>query len=483
MISLRVTEVVTSLSTEELDRLHDFLLSPYHNSGYNSKRIVSLFEKIREALDANRIGELSKEELNREFYPEHTFVAKKKNPIDALSSDLFGKFKDFLFYEAISGPDYDVHRVLALAVFYRVNSYEDRFWQLIKQFRKTHAKKGLRNANYYLDAFLIEAEVSSFLSIFNTYTDDANLLVSHRYLDQFYATQKLECAAILAFQEQLGENIDSQEKRTTPLLTDNFSEYSSFQTPLARYHKTILEWLNQPPSAAQLEAFFQALKGDEQEIATNKFRNLMAFYRFFLNRQYRNEATGLELLRKVFSVFRDHLEQGYFLVDDKLMPISLKAIISLATKLGEIAWAKSILQQYPPTRITGTRYPEETHSLCDAEVLFANQEFAAAQDKLNYRNFENVNYSILADVLLIKIYYMQNDDLIENRIPALEKKVRRSKLAQRDKTAYINFLRFLLRVLKYEHDKHSKKWQKLKTDLQNTVPMLQREWLQSIISE
>lgn len=481
MISSRIIEVITSLPGEQLSRLADFLNSPYHNSGYNSQKIIELFDVVKSALSDGEPSNLEKAQLNKHFYPDHPFVEKKKNPIDALSSDLFAKMKDFLFFEYMQAPTFAAQRVISLAQFYRLHNYEERFWQLVKQFRKNHEKQGFRDADYYLDTFLLEAEVATFCSTFNTYTDDANIGETDRCLDQFYATQKLETTTILAFQRKLSDHNTANEKQTASLIVDVYQDYPSFHTPLAGHYKTILTWLHAPPSPLELEAFVVTLKAQKEEIEAGKFRNLMAFYRYFLSLQYHREATGLELLQKLFTIFKEHLEEGYLQINDKLMPATLKTMINLATKLGEINWAKEVLSEYPHDRITGTRYPEEAHNLCEAEVLFANGEYQEAQHKLIYCNFENVNYSILADVLLIKIYYVEKDELIHNRISAVEKKVRRSKLSSHNKSAYIHFLHLLLRVLKYEHNKQSKKWAKLHDDLQHTKPMLEREWLQGVL--
>ena len=482
MISIKIIEVISNLSLEQKRRLHDFLHSPYHNSGYNSQRVIALYELVQVAIADNQMKNLEKHILQEHFYPDRPFVPKHKNLIDALASDLFAKLKQFLFFERVQEPSFTTQQTLALARFYRLHSFEERFWQVVRQFRKQHTKLGHRDATFYLDAFQVEAEVAAFQSTFNTYTDDANIGTAMGFLDQFYATQKLENASILTFQRQLGGSAVGQEKQTTNLLSEVYQEYTSFHTPLANHYKTILDWLYHPPTATDLENFMVVVKADQPQIEPSKFRNLMAFHRYFLSVQYRKEVSGTALLEKILKVYKEHLAEGYFLVDqNKILPQSLQSIIVVATKLGEIDWAKGVLKDFPPERITGTRFPNEAHALCEAFILFTNEEYTAAQDTLVYRSFENVNYSILADVLLIKIYFVMQDDLLENRIQALEKKVRRTKLSERDKSGYLNFLRFLLRVLKYQHDRQSKKWHKLEQDLQETRPMLEREWLNSIV--
>ncbi|MEL6970284.1 MAG: hypothetical protein AAFZ63_14935 [Bacteroidota bacterium] len=481
MISSRIVEFVESLSAKELDKLQLFLRSPYHNNGYNATKISELYDYLLAAYRRKELHLLDKKGLNERYFPEHSFQEKRKNPIDALSSQLVKKMKDFLFFELVQEDHFTTQQLFAVARFYRRNSYEERFWQVIKQFKKQHDQRIHRDAYFYLDSFLIESEVAAFRSIFNTYTDDANITRAHERLDQFYITQKLEISTSLAFQQKLGQVKDSTEIPLTQALKSFMEEDQRLQTPLAKFYKVILEWLEEAPADDALEAFADQLRDSREMIDVVKFRNLMAFYRYFLGMRYRKEVQGIELLRKIFDVYQEHLTEGYFLVEDKILPLSLNSIIAIATKLGEIKWAKKLLKDYPPERITGTRYPVEAHSLCTAEVLFCNQEYAAAHDHLTFYNFDNVNYSILADILLIKIYYATKDDLIYNRIRALEQKTRRSKLAERSKASYLNFLKFLHRVLKYEHDKTSKKWQKIKTDFYTIRPMLEREWLYSIL--
>ncbi len=482
MISPKITEILLSLNSKALERLSDFLHSPYHNSGYNSQKIIELFAELVLARQENRLLTLEKEQLNLAFYPEHNFVAQKKNPIDALCSDLLAKMKDFIFFEEAQNDDFEERYLLAQTRFYRRNSFEDRFWQVVRQFRRLQERKHKRNAFFYLNAFLIEGEVAAFRSIFNTYTDDINLALAHQCLDQFYATQKLDYGAAIIFQKQLGENVSPEDMRTTQLIAENYEDYSSFHTPLAELYRVILDWITNRPQAEDLERFSRVLQEKRKEIPPEKFRNLMAFYRYFLAMQYRKEVAGMALLDKIFKVYKEHLTEGYFLVDhDNILPQSLHSIITVATKLGEIKWAKEVLWTYPPERITGTRYPNEAHALCEALILFTNEEYEAAQDTLVYRNFENINYSILADVLLIRIYYVLDNELMHNRILALEKKVRRSKLTKQEKSAYVNFLRVLMRILKYQHDRHSKKWQKLQTDVATIVPIVEREWLTTIM--
>ncbi len=331
MISSRIVEVIESLSPKELDRLQLFLRSPYHNQGYNADKIVDLYDHVLGAYRRDALQQLDKKSLNERYFPEHTYQEKKKNPIDALLSHLFKRMKEFLFFELVQEDSFEAQRSFAIARFYRRNSYEERFWQVIKQFKKQHEQRTQRNANFYLDAFLIESEVAAFRSIFNTYTDDANLPLAHERLDQFYVTQKLDISIALAFQQKLGQLPQNQVIPLTNIIRELVTKEENLQTPLASLYSIILNWLEEPPSSKELEAFVEQLWASQNMIATFKFRNLMALHRYFIGVQYRKEAQGEELLRKVFNVYQEHLDKGFFLVDDKILPLSLKSIIAIAT--------------------------------------------------------------------------------------------------------------------------------------------------------
>lgn len=480
MINSRVLEVLETLPKDKLTQLDLFLRSPYHNNAYDAEAILDLFTCLQQAIAEKDEAKLSKQYLNKRYFPEHEYVEKKKNPIDTLASHLFKKIREFLHLEYLQHEYSSAPYYLSLARYYRENSLEERFWQVIKQFRKHLSQDGKEGPQYYYDSFLLEEEVVTFRSIFNTYTDDANLITAHQYLDQFFCTKKFELASVLLLQKQLGEVDERESLRLSELLEEAFYNLVSIQTPLAVRYKVVMELLRGQKSPEEgLEEFRRLLELDKVRIAQEKYRNLMAFYRYFLAMQYRQEVGGLE---KLFHTYKEHLEEGYFLVEDKLLPTSLKNLVNLSIKHGDIDWAKKVVQDYPPDRITGTRYPQEAHSLCVAEVLFANEEYEEATDNLSYQNFENVNHSILADILLIKIYYTTENELIHPRIRALEQKVRRSKLTKEVKTSYLNFLRFLNQVKKYEHDKTHKKWLQLAEKLKTMVPMIEREWLREIIS-
>lgn len=94
-----------------------------------------------------------------------------------------------------------------------------------------------------------------------------------------------------------------------------------------------------------------------------------------------------------------------------------------------------------------------------------------------YRLFENPVLSILADLLLIKIYYETEDELLHSRMKALDQKVRRSKLTPPVKNRYLNFLRKLDKIVKYGSPKRANRLARLLEEIRTEPEIVAREWL------
>ncbi|MCB0575861.1 MAG: hypothetical protein KDC61_14995, partial [Saprospiraceae bacterium] len=149
----------------------------------------------------------------------------------------------------------------------------------------------------------------------------------------------------------------------------------------------------------------------------------------------------------------------------------------IGLKLGEVEWVKNFLDRHPPERICSTRYPAEVCNLNMAEYHFYLKQYDEAQEMLSYKLFENPVFSILSDVLLVKIYFETQNELLEFRMKALDQKVRRAKLSQGEKNRYLNFLRKLDKIVKYTWQPRNNKREKLIEEIKSTREIIAREWL------
>lgn len=226
----------------------------------------------------------------------------------------------------------------------------------------------------------------------------------------------------------------------------------------------------------KIDLFKELLEQHKLTLPPNHLTNLMAYLRIFLMRRYRKQSNS-EYLFHYFNLITKQLDEGYLYFEGKIVASALRNIAHSGLRLGAFDKVREILENHPPERIGATRYPVEFHSLNMANYYFAIKNYEKADEHLVYCNFENVHFSIQAEILLVKIYFETESDLLDPRIKALLQKVRRAKIAKNHKDLYLNFLNKLVLVIKYGWDKRSPKRSKLIEEIQQTPGLLEKEWL------
>lgn len=476
MLNRKLLEVLRRLSAAELRRLRLFLCSPFFNTHRQAADLIRLYDYIVEREAEETHPELEKSTVAQVFFPQTPFREKEKGPLDALASDLFVLVRRFLaqqLAERETAPDY--REAMALLRFYRKHGLEDRFRQAMQAAQKAQEARKIRDDRFFFEQFHLEEEEFHFRSWSNSFADDANLTTALQNLDAGYAVLKLEYACALRYQQKMAETRGGPDALLlAPVLawTERYPDVS----PLSVIYVLVYELIDDPQNSDAFSRLEQLLDEHRNAISADKYRDLMAYYRYFWARRYFHSGDDFTRQR-MFDVYRTHYEQGYFDIDDGIASNPLKVLVNFGLKLGQFDWVKKLLDDCPPERIRGTRYPAEFHSLNLAEYHFYKKEYAEALDKLNYRPFENPNLSILAEVLLIKVYFETGDELLDFRIKALDQKVRRSNLTGAVKQRYYNFLKKLDKVVKYGWQKGTPKRRKLAEEVRSIPEIIEREWL------
>lgn len=476
MLNRKLLEVLKHLTTSERKRLRLFLTSPYFNNGSHAADIVRLYDLIIRYDVMEEHSALSKEVVFKMFFPNKRYQEKAKGPLDALTTEFFRLTRRFLSQTDLEKENGELYEHLSLARFYRKFAYEERFWQTMQALRKIQHHTPLRDARYFYDQFRVEEEELSFRGLYNSFEDDVNLNEVHKNLDLFYSTLKLEFTCALEHQRH-GAQIDKYPP--TPLFEAilNLSEPAGpLDIPVNRIYRLLLNLIQNPESEESFETLEHLLDQYEPSISIEKYKNLRALQRFLWVQRYLKSGDKFSL-RQTFDIYREHLAMGYFYFDGLIPHSTFRNLVIGALILGEFDWVKNFLDTHPPERIGSTRYPVEIHSLNLAEYYFYLKNYDESQKKLVYRHFENPIFSILADVLLVKIYYETQNELLDSRMKALDQKIRRSKLSGEVKSRYYNFLKKLDKIIKYGWQTKNPKRARLIEEIKTTQEIIAREWL------
>ncbi len=437
---------------------------------------MRLYDLIEEHNANEEHPALDKAAVFQQFFPDRQFKEKAKGPLDSLMTELFRLVRRFLVQLSMEREHGEVYEHLVIARFYRENAFEERFWQTMSLLRKIQLEKEERDTQFFFDQFKIEEEELSFRGLYNSFEDDANLNAVQKNLDVYYSTLKLQFSCALEYQLEY-----AQIERTDPdpllqTVLNLSGKDGPLDVPVNRIYRMVFEMIKNHSQEAAVEDFDGLLDQFESQILPDKYKDLRAYQRYFRNKMYRRSGDDFSL-HQAFELYEQHLEKGYFYVGNAITVTAFYNLIIFAIKLRKFSWVKKFLDTHPPSRICGTRYPVEVYNLRVADYYFALEKYQEAENTLTYRLFENPTLGLLADLLLVKIYYETQNDLLETRMKALDQKIRRTKLAQNEKERYLNFLRKLDKIVKYGYQPKSPKKDKLISEIKSIEHIVAREWL------
>lgn len=479
MPNQKLLDIVICLDKKQQRKLLSFVKSPYFNYRSNASLITELLGIILKNKADYKAKKLQKKHLQKHFFPGKPFLENSKNAIDSLASELNKLVEQFIVQEEL-GIEIEKRSEFALALFYERTGNNTRFWPLIDKFRKKWDKQQQKNSEDYYLRFRMEERAAAFASFYPK-TGKSDIEDVDKYLSKAFFTKKIELGIILSFSKQTSANNRTTEDQFLNFVEEIYPQYTSVHTELADlYYLAYKLWSATDDKALFLE-FEEMLKKNEAFIPENERSNIYAFYRYFFGRNY-ELAGDTSLTEKLVPLYKEHLSKGYFFFSGgKMFHGTLKLLVNFGVKQNELDWVDEILTLITPEKILGTKYPEEIHSLCRAEQLFAQQEYEKSESMIVYRLFEDFNFSLSCDILLIKIYFHTQDDLLESRIRAMELKVRRAELSDFDKEAYLRFISLMRRIDKYLWLKDERKISLIKEDIKSDKPLIQREWLLKII--
>ncbi len=484
MLNRKLLEVLSRLDYAERKRLRLFLQSPYFNSAQQVDILIGLYDYIilYEAKENHPL--LDKAVVFAHFFPDRFYQEGKKNDLDGLMSKLFSLVRSFLSQEQLhrNAPETEYRELFALLQFCRKNGLEERFWQIVQALKKVQEEWPYRDARYYHRQFELAEEIAAFRTLTNSFQDDANISTTSVYLDAYYSILHLEMACALLYQRQLSQNNFQYDTTQIEPILSLIDKSGLGRLPLIELYRLIFQLLQHPDNQSIHEEFEILLEKNKSEIPMDTLCNLKAYQRHFWVRRYTKSGDPFYRF-KLFDLYKEHFEQGYFYLDGSISVNAYRMLITFALKLGHFDWVKKVLDQHPPERICGTRYPAEAYNLNLAEYHFYTKEYRQSVENLNYRLFENPNLSILVDVLLIKIYVETNDDLLDSRMRALEQKIRRAKLSATAKIRYTNFLKKLDKIIRHIWQKNSVRYEKMAREIKSIPNIIEREWLLEKLEE
>ncbi|HAE35360.1 MAG TPA: hypothetical protein DCG22_06180, partial [Bacteroidetes bacterium] len=153
-----------------------------------------------------------------------------------------------------------------------------------------------------------------------------------------------------------------------------------------------------------------------------------------------------------------------------------KNIVSVATRVQETDWAEQFAKQYK--KHLHEKFRNNAFNYNMAYLLFARKQFGKALTALLQVEFTDVFYALDSRTLQIKIYFeLEETDALMSALEAFKVYLRRNRtISDSVRTIYMNFVRFVNRILSVPPSDSEKK-QKLHEKILEAGNVADIRWL------
>jgi tetratricopeptide (TPR) repeat protein len=179
----------------------------------------------------------------------------------------------------------------------------------------------------------------------------------------------------------------------------------------------------------------------------------------------------------IMRLYEVALEGDHLLENGLLSRFTYYNIVAAALRTERFDWGEDFIHQYKIK--LAKPYRESSFSFCKARLAYAKKEFDEALPLLQKANYKDPLLNLSAKALLLKIYYELDEfDLLQAHLDAMQNYILRKKVIGYHKTNYLNTIRYTKRLLSLNYyDKAS--IQKLKEKVSAEEILTEKRWILS----
>lgn len=423
--------LINTFSTTEMRRFRRFLESPYFNKRGD---LVQLFE----ALLHFRIKEIVPESqaIWAIIFPNKPFDSQEMR---LLLSYFLKAQEQFLIVEKMMDNDLEKHANLLSA--YREKNLNRHFQKALKRSEKALAKQTFRHPEYHFANFKLEQEKLLFQAKSGR-TRALNVQNLEDNLDHAFLSMKLRQActslshqAVFNAQYRITLMAEILEKAQQP-------HFINIPAISVYYHCYLA--LFEANNEQHFQNFKQVLFKNTGQFPKEEMRSLYLLVINFCIKKI--NANQHEYLREALDLYKKGLEEVVLLEKGKLSRFSYNNIVGISLRLGDFDWAAWFVERYKNN--LDASYREVTYSLSSARLEFERKDFDKALSHLQTADYNDLINSMVAKVLLLKIYFETNEiDLLDAHLKTMKMFIRRNKKMGYHYQNWSNIVRYTQRLM------------------------------------
>ncbi|MCH2081239.1 MAG: hypothetical protein MK226_02555 [Saprospiraceae bacterium] len=449
-----------SFSRKEWRMFERFVASPYYNLRQDVKDLLAYLQEC--LLDFHI--EPTKEKAFKRLYKEEAYDDHKMR---VAISNLFKLAEQFIICESTQE---ERNQSIRLAKWYREKDLEKLFAQALKKAEAQQESSPFLDEVYFQDNFKLEKEVYSSLAL-KKRSDELNFESIFSALDRAYFIHKLKEACFAKAHEQVYKRTYSYGLIEPILRYIEEEQLLSIPSIAIYYH--CYYTLSDSSNIEHFQSLKKLLFGIDELLTTAEIRHLYLLATNFCLRQY--NAGNTTFISDLLDIYEEGLQKAYLLIDGKISRFTYRNLVTIGLIQKRYQWVKSFIYDYKEK--LEERYRESMFGLCEARLAFSQGDFTKALDLLQKADYEDILLNLAAKTVLMKVYYAMNEyDLLESHLSAMQVYIRRKKIMGYHRDNYLNMSKYMRKVLELvPSDQEAKK--QLREEIQSSKTMVEKEWL------
>ncbi len=462
MEKVHAWELLKSLSTTEIRRFRRFINSPYFNKRID---LIQLFDALLEFRVKETVP--TPKEIWTMVFPKKIF----NNQEMRLLLSYFLKLQEqFLIVEKMMGNDLEKHAILLSA--YREKNLNRLFQKTLNRSEKELNKQTFRHPEYHFSNFKLEQEKLLFQAKSGR-TQALNLQNLEDNLDHAFLSMKLR-QACTSLSHQAVFNAQYRITFMVEILEKAQQAHFINIPAISVYYHCYLA-LFESNNETHFQNFKKVLFKNTGRFPTEEMRSLyLLVINFCIKKINANEHSYLQ---EALDLYKKGLEEEILLKDQQLSRFSYNNMVGISLRLGNFDWAAWFVETYKNN--LDVSYREVTYSLSSARLEFERKNFDRALFYLQTADYNDLINSMVAKLLLLKIYYETNEiDLLLAHLHTMKMFIRRNKKIgyhYENWSTIIQYTQLLVELNSF--DKHAV--QELRKSIQEEKGLTEKQWFLS----
>lgn len=461
MANALLYELFNTFDKPALVRLGKLVRSPFFTHRAEMARIVAFLAQCR-----YRGRPLpDKAELFKKAFPDRVYDDLL---LRATLSDLRELMESFLIWQKMRTDKIASQLVLASA--FRERNLDKLFLKTSQQLAAQLRDSPEKNADYLRQVLDYQLEIAHFQTR-TVRTGDLHLQEIAHSLDTLYLAQKLRHACTqISHQAVFKADYDFG---LLPNVLQAVEGSTYLQVPSIALYYYCYRFLTESYSLDFFQKFRAGLAENGHFFPFSELKNLYLLAINFCIRQL-NEGNE-PFVREGWDLYREGLDKGFLLENGRLSGFTFNNVVAFGIKLKVFSAVEQFIKRYGECLEPGQR--ESYVHFNYARIEYSRRNFGVALLHLQKSDFKDLVNNLIAKTQLLKIYYeLGETSLLDSHLDSFRTFIRRSDVSDYHRKNFHNIVAFTKKLTMLEPG-NAKAKAKLRTDIQKTAVLSEKEWL------